>query len=434
MAARPTSRRIVVREHEALDGLDAGELEDLKHFALTSLAEDEGGPVRPVLALRNGGLYARNHVGVVETRRGTVVEILPKVEFAGGEGGESDERRVFLQMLRAYRSLRFAQFNEASIDALRHFTMLDVFVRLFLNDLLRLVQRGLARRYQEAEDNLPCLRGRIRFAEHIRLNVANGARFYVAFDEFTADRPVNRLIHTTIHRLRTRTHPDNWQLLHQLRLCFADVPRSERPEVDWRRHRIDRSMPHYENVMAWVGLFLLGHGLATLSGKHVNRALLFPMEEVFEDFVVDAFKRRQSSYDVRAQGPQRTFAKSASGPAFKMMPDIALMRGADVRFVLDAKWKAIDGTNGNPTHDIAQSDIYQLYSYGRKFGCRTVALIYPQTAKFRHPLRFEFDDEVQGAPLCLWCFPFNVVELHDSVDRILEHLRGSSSADGMAAA
>lgn len=414
-----------------LTGLDGAEQDDLKHFALDSLVEDEAGRVRPVLALRNDRLYARNHVGVIETQRGTVVEILPKMEFAGGE---ANGRKVFLQMLRAYRSLRFAQFNQARIDALRQFTMLDAFVRLFLNDLLRLTQRGLARHYQETEDNLPCLRGRIQFAQHIRLNAANGARFFVGFDEFTADRPVNRLIHTTIHRLRARTHPDNWQLLHQLRLCFADVPRSERPEVDWRRHRIDRSMLHYEAVMAWVGLFLFGHGLATLAGKHVNRALLFPMEEVFEDFVVDAFKRHQSRYGVWAQGPQRTFAQIDGRRVFTMKPDIALIQGESVRFVLDAKWKAIDATSGEPRHDIAQSDVYQLYSYGRKFGCGTVALIYPRTAKFQRPLRYEFDDEVSDAPLALWCFPFNVVEPQDSVSRILAHLRGTASAEAKAAA
>lgn len=434
MAPTRTSRHIVVREHEALAGLDAAEQNDLKHFALASLTEGDGERVRPVLTLRDDRLYARNHVGVIETQRGTVVEILPKVELAGGGADEADNRNVFLEMLRAYRALRFAQFDQASIKALREFTMLDVFVRLFLNDLMGLTQRGLARHYQETEDNLPCLRGRIQFAQHIRLNVANGARFYVAFDEFTADRPVNRLIHTTIHRLRARTHPDNWQLLHQLRLCFADVPRSERPEVDWRRRRIDRSMPHYEKVMAWVRLFLFGHGLATLSGKHVNRALLFPMEEVFEDFVVDAFKRHQSRYRVRAQGPQRTFAQIDGRQVFTMKPDIALMQGESVRFVLDAKWKAIDATTGEPRHDIAQSDVYQLYSYGRKFGCRTVALIYPRTAKFQHPLRYEFDDEVNDVPLALWCFPFNVVDPHGSVRRILARLHGTASPAAKAAA
>ena len=416
--SQTASNHIVVREHDALAGLDDAEQRDLKYFALANLAEDDGGDVRPVLALRGGRLHARNHVGIIETRQGAVVEILPKVEFASGDADMPETRRVFLEMLRRYRALRFAQFNQTSINALRRFNMLNVFIRLFLDDLLGLTRRGLARDYQGVEDNLPCLRGRIQFAQHIRLNAANGARFYVGFDELTADRPVNRLIHTTIHRLRAVAHPDHQQMLHQLRICFADVPRSKRPEVDWERHRIDRSMSHYETVMAWVGLFLFNHGLATFAGEHVNRALLFPMEQVFEDFLVDAFRRHQTQYQVRSQAPQRPFAKVGSTDAFTMKPDIALMHRDEVCFVLDAKWKAIT----DPKHDIAQSDLYQLYSYGRKFGCPTVALIYPRTPQFRNPLRYQFVDSVAGQPLTLWCFPFDVVHPCNSVAHVLDHL------------
>ena len=420
--ARLANSHIVVREHELLDGLDDAERSDLKDFVLANLAEDEGGQVRPVLGVRNGQLHARNHVGIIETKRGTVVEILPKVEL--DSDGVDETREVFMEMLRVYRALRFAQLNQASIAALRRFNMLNVFVRLFLDDLLRLTQRGLARAYRGVEDNLPCLRGRIEFTEHIRRNAANGARFYVYYDEFTTDRPVNRLIHETIHRLHGVAHPDHRQLLHQMRICFADVPRSKHSEADWERHRIDRQMSHYETVMAWVGLFLFNHGLATFAGKHVNRALLFPMQQVFEDFVVDAFRRYQQEYAVKAQGPQKPFARIDSAGAFSMKPDIALMRGARVHFVLDAKWKDIDGEGTDPKHGIAQSDVYQLYSYGRKFGCGRVALIYPKTARFQEPLCYEFVDEVRDQPLALWCFPFDVVEPRDSVERILAGLGG----------
>ena len=297
--------------------------------------------------------------------------------------------------------------------------MLSVFVRLFLEDLLRLTKRGLARHYQPVEDNLPCLRGRVQFAEHIRRNAANAARFYCEFDEFTADRPVNRLIHTTLRRLLANAHPDHRQLLHQLRICFADVPQSERPEVDWQRRRIDRSMRHYDTVMAWVGLFLFNHGLATYAGEHVNRALLFPMEEVFEDFLVAAFRRHQQDYDVRAQAPQKAFAATATGDAFTMKPDIALMQGNDVAFVLDAKWKRI----GDPKRDIAQSDVYQLYCYARKFGCPAVALLYPKTPQFNTPLPYTFNDAINGQPLTLWCCPFDVVDAGASVACIIANLQ-----------
>ena len=133
-----------------------------------------------------------------------MLEILPKVDFVDDD--EESTRKVFLRMLRTYRGLRAAQFNETGISEFRHINMLDIFVRLFLTNLVLLTQRGLARQYRGVEDNLPWLRGRIQFPEHIRRNAVNRARFHVAFDEFTADRPENRLIHSTIHKLRSVTH------------------------------------------------------------------------------------------------------------------------------------------------------------------------------------------------------------------------------------
>ena len=273
------------------------------------------------------------------------------------------------------------------------------------------------------QPSAPALRGRILFPQHIHHSAANRARFYVGFDEFTADRPVNRLIHSAILKLRSTTQPANQQLLHQLRICFSEVPQSARPEVDWQRHRIDRSMRHYDTVMAWVGLFLFNHGLATFAGRHVNQALLFPMEEVFEDFVVDAFQRYQRDYRVRTQGPQESFTKIGNQQAFHMKPDIALIRAGEVHFILDAKWKkGADNSGNDPKHGVTQNDIYQLYAYGRKFGCATVALMYPQTQKFRAPLRYEFNDSVDGQLLTLLCLPFNIEQPAYSVREILVQL------------
>ena len=100
------------------------------------------------------------------------------------------------------------------------------------------------------------------------------------------------------------------------------MPQAANPNADWQRHQVDRSMPHYGPVMQWVGLFLFGHGLATYSGRHRNLSLLFPMEEVFEDFVTHSFRRHQNQYDVYAQRPQKRLAKIDGEDAFMMKPDI----------------------------------------------------------------------------------------------------------------
>lgn len=406
----------VVREHGELKGLSKEELSDLKEFALDH-QYDVPGNYRPVLQARNGRLFAGNYVGIIETRKRTVLEILPKVDFAEGE---EQTKRVFYDMLRTWRRFRSqAVFNETQIKAVRRFDMLEVFVHLFLNNLVMLTQRGLARQYHPVEDNLPCLRGRILFPQHIRENASNRTRFYVRYDEFSANRPANRLIHSTIDRLTgTVRQPRNQQLLHQLRIGFSEIPLSTHPQSDWDRHRVDRTIRHYDAVMQWVGLFLFNHGLTTFSGKHVNQALLFPMWEIFEDFVAASFRRCGGEYSVRQQGPMEQLARRGNEGVFYMKPDISLMSGDKAEFILDTKWKRLNAEDGDLKRGVNQADLYQMFVYGKKYGCRKVALVYPKTKDFQNTLHYEFDKQ-----LSLTCFPFDVTEPKSSVEKIIRHLK-----------
>ena len=407
---------LAIREHEELKDLSPDDQQDLEKFALENQADEEGN-YRPVLQLGNGKLKAQNYVGIIETHKGTMLEILPKVDFAKDT---EETKRIFFNMLRDWRGFKsLAQFNASHINAVRRFNMLEVFVHLFLNNLVLLTQRGLARHYQSEEDNQPYLRGRILFPQHIRENVANRARFYVGYDEFNANRPANRLIHSTIHELMGSVRqPRNQQLLHQLRINFFDIPQSVHLESDWGQYRMDRSMQHYDEVMQWVGLFLFGHGLTTFAGRYVNQTLLFPMWEVFEDFVAACFRRYQRRFSVRKQGPREPLASIDGKGVFYMKPDISLMSGNKTEFILDTKWKRINGEGSDPKHGISQADMYQLFAYGKKYGCKQVVLVYPKTEQFQEELCYKFDEE-----LSLSCFPFDVTEPQGSVEEILDHLQ-----------
>ena len=203
---------------------------------------------------------------------------------------------------------------------------------------------------------------------------------------------------------------ENLLLLRQLMAKFEDVPQSTNLHSDWEKHHVDRAMQLYAPVMQWVGLFLFNKGLTTFSGHHTHISLLFPMEKVFENFVTHSFSRHQKQYSVAAQRPQ----KNLTTTAFRMKPDITLSEGDRVKFILDAKWKDIDGSDYDQKHGIDQADMYQLYAYGKAYGkhygCKAVALVYPKTARFTRELRYQFFD---GLPL--FCLPFDVSNPNESV-------------------
>ena len=190
-------------------------------------------------------------------------------------------------------------------------------------------------------------------------------------------------------------------------------------KADWERHHVDRSMHLYAPVMQWVGLFLFNRGLTTFAGRHANISLLFPMEQVFENFVTHSFGRYQRRYRVAAQGPQEKLATIDGKGVFTTKPDIALKDGKRVRFILDAKWKGIDASSEDGKHGIDQDDMYQLYAYGKRYSCEAVALVYPRTGRFASELRYRFFD---GLPLV--CLPFDVTQPEESVGQCLRVLGG----------
>lgn len=107
--------------------------------------------------------------------------------------------------------------------------------------IAHLARHGLARRYVRVEDNLSYLRGRLLFQQHVRENLTDRARFYVAHDEFNPNRPANRLVRGSLDRLKriVRTE-ENRRLLRELADAFADVPPTRDPETSpscfpWRR-------------------------------------------------------------------------------------------------------------------------------------------------------------------------------------------------------
>lgn len=413
-----------MQEHESFDSgkLHQADFEELKSIANTNAVLQRS---------QKGGVEAANYVGVITTRRGTVLEILPKIDL-GGEPDSDHEttRRLFLRMLRCWRRFQKAPtLPESGIRAVRRFPMLEVFVRRFLDSLNALARAGLARRYVPVEENLPYLRGRLLFREQIRENLVNQARFHVAHDELSVNRPANRLIHSALARLKPLVRDtENRRMLGLLRqlMEIAEVPQAASTHADWQRHRVDRSMPHYGPVMQWVGLFLFGQGLATYSGRHRNLSLLFPMEEVFEDFVTHSFRRYQSTCNVSAQGPRQYLARRIDGrEAFLMKPDISLRKNDRVVFILDAKWKRIDPSGDAPKHGIDQGDMYQLYAYGKRYGCDAVALVYPQTDTFTSRLLYRFDDD-----LTLICLPFNVASPQKSVESSMQALRTWHGPEG----
>lgn len=349
-----------------------------------------------------------NFVGVIRAPDGYQIEVLPKVGKAI-DGGDVEARQLLIEMLRCLGGFRHIQTDSAKLFATR-MPLLEVFIAEFLRAVQHLVKRGLRSDYRAQQDNLFALRGKLQMAAHLRHNLCRRDRFFAEFDEFSPNRPENRLLHAALKRVLAWTASQaNQQLARELCFVFADVPASEHPATDFQRVRLDRGMAHYEGALTWASVILVDESPVTGAGCHHAPSLLFPMEAVFEAFVAKHLARQLGQgFVLRTQARSLSLVRHLEQNWFRLKPDLLVQASKVSRVVLDTKWKLIDGqqATGSDKYGLDQGDFYQLHAYGQNYldGQGNVVLIYPRTDAFNKALPvFEFP---KSSGLRLWVLPF----------------------------
>jgi len=361
-------------------------------------------------------LQLNNYAGVVLTRDGTQIEVLPKIgkKVKCDNAEDKDEaklkaedkaRNSLLIMLKTLGKFRHIQTNSANITKAK-MPLLEVFITQFLDSVNTLVKRGLRSDYVKQEDNLFYLKGKLQVGKQIRHNAINKHKFCVEYDEFLQDRPVNRLLHAALQKVASYTRSArNQKLLRELTFVFNDIPISRNHKQDFAQIKLDRGMSYYESPLAWARLILESFSPLTMKGKSSALSLLFPMEAVFESYVKSVLEKKMpDGLELRGQVRSKSLVSHKNKPMFNLQPDLVIYKGAHVHAVLDTKWKLVNGS-GEDKYGISQADMYQMYAYGHKYlgGTGNIFLIYPEQDGFKKAVEcsFDFSDELK-----LWVVPF----------------------------
>ena len=335
--------------------------------------------------------------------------MLPKVaKFT--EGGDVRARQLLIEMLRCLGGFRHIQTDSAKLAATR-MPLLEVFIEAFLGGVEKIVKRGLRSDYSTLQDNMFALRGKLQMAAHLRQNLCRRDRFFAEFDDFSPNRPENRLLHSALRRVLVWTGSEaNQRLARELCFVFADVPTSERPSVDLSLVRLDRGMALYSDALAWARLILEDETPLTGTGGHRSPSLLFPMEAVFEAYVAKHLRRQLAHpFALKTQAEGFSLVRHLEQNWFRLRPDFLVKDSATTCLVLDTKWKLLDSQNASASTDkygLSQADFYQLYAYGQSYidGHGDIVLVYPKTEFFSQSLPvFEFP---KSKGLRLWVLPF----------------------------
>ena len=365
------------------------DFDDIENFILKNSKN------APFLRIGSGGggkfIQARNYVGVLQTKSGLTIEILPKIADKNDTDKVNNLKDAFLKMLKSLKNFPSKSSNLANLKT-QNLPLLETFISMFLCELEALVKKGIKSDYVALEDNLKFLKGKLNINEQIKRNSIHKERFYVEYSEFLSDIKINQIIKTTLKFLYKKSNSSkNQQKIRELLFIFDEVSTCGDYKNFFTNFAINRQVKHYEQALLWCKIFLLGDSFTPHKGDDLAIALLFDMNTLFESYVGNFIKKKLP--DVILQH-RRKYLIEEPIRDFGLEPDIFL----EGKFIADTKWKIIrqDNNGGEKKNKISQADLYQLYAYGKKYECDKLYLIYPKIdgAK-QEPMNFKYDDKMQ---------------------------------------
>lgn len=325
----------------------------------------------------------RNYVGVIQMNNGFQIQILPKISFAEEDTDNKATKKIFLRMLRSMKDFPSRNFNDASLKVDR-MNLYELFINMYLQEVSIIIKKGLKSDYILNEDNLRYYKGKLLVGKNIVENLVHKERFVLSYDEFHPNRPENRLIKATLIKLQKLTNSfENSKRIRQLLISFEFVRPSINYDKDFSKIVIDRNNRDYELILKWSKVFLKNKSFSTFTGQTNSRALLFPMEYVYESYVSQQLKKIMipAGFDVSSQD-KGYYLFTEPKQQFALRPDIVIRKDNHV-IVMDTKWKnLVNNPNGN--YGIAQSDMYQMYAYSKKYKAKNIWLLYPINDEMRN--------------------------------------------------
>ena len=148
------AEQITIREYQFLhtkknrdsNYISPKNFEAIENFILSN---EQAIPYLKVTTKKGYGkvLQAQNYVGVLQTKDGTTIEILPKVQ----ELKEDESKKILIKMLKTLKKSPFKNFNMAHLKS-ANMPLLEIFITMFLDELSELIKKGIKSDYVTKED------------------------------------------------------------------------------------------------------------------------------------------------------------------------------------------------------------------------------------------------------------------------------------------
>jgi len=308
--------------------------------------------------LLDNGIRFKEYVGVIQINNLTI-EVLPKIDKEDYDLGKWHD--ILLDMLKECRFMQPQSTGYANLK-LRSNSVLQLYFEKYVAELETLLHRGLIKKYRKQEGNKNFLKGRLLFGIHLQQNLTHAERFYTEHTVYDPNhyihqillqalRIVNNLSEQSALNDRINTLLVQWPIgksLHIAESLFATIP-------------TNRKTQSYQEALLIAKMILLNYHPDLRGGKQSVLALMFNMNELWEEFIFRKLKATESHFNWKVHTQKGLRYWTGDSGSKKLIPDIIIhCQDVETKIIIDTKWKR-PSKNKPDDHDLRQLLSYKLY-------------------------------------------------------------------------
>jgi len=311
------------------------------------------------------GIRFRNYVGIIQVDQLTI-EILPKVDSSESN---SEWRDILLDMLRVCKKVQAYNKGEATVGK-NKFHLLEIYMDMFLMELASLIQSGLVKSYRKKTSNSLALKGRLELTGHLSKNIVHKERFYTSHQVYDHEMLIHQILRFALQIVQEFSGSSYLAgKANRLSLLFPSIATKVITIDSFDKIHLSRKTKPYTKVLDIARVLIGNYSPQISKGRNKMLALLFNMDQLWEEFIFQSLKKSQSElgYEVYQE-----FRHLFLNESYYLKPDIIIKKDGHI-YILDAKWKQPKDRKAS------QQDLRQIYTYCRFWNARQGFLLYPRS-------------------------------------------------------
>jgi 5-methylcytosine-specific restriction enzyme subunit McrC len=275
-----------------------------------------------------------------------------------------------IYFLLCYAWDRLAEGKLVDVSVLDSTELADLFAVVLLNGTQHVVRRGLDQGYQNFEDELSSIRGRIEVATSARRMLLANGRAYCVYDELNVNTLPNRIIKSTLRHLANVPTVDD-SLRSKLRALFRSldgIHEIHLTKLSFRQIQLNGNKRFYKFLINVCELVLNSWLVDEATGRYRFRDFLRDerrMAKLFEDFIFNFYRIELPKMSAKRE---RIYwiASSKEDPQLHRLPTMLtdlVLRDNRRTVVIDAKYYEKTLQTYYDSETVHSSNLYQLYAY-----------------------------------------------------------------------